>query len=253
VCVVGCRLRVPPAQVLGPQERALLLKIARCPLIPEAIRDAGHPCHQVVAVQAGADARRQVPEGWAGNLRAARIVFLSSNPAISLPAPGHPPETAEAYPAAGSADEHIAQYLGRRFEQAVVPRPFVWDGRHLQLDGQYAAKPTHFWVSMHSRAVEILGPEADPSLNYVMTEVVHCKSKGEYGVASASPTCADRYLDAIFSLTAAPIGVVAGRRAHAMLAVRFPDLPSRPTPRRGNSAASYGNSSSSGIRQAVRP
>jgi hypothetical protein len=134
------------------------------------------------------------------------------------------PETAEAYPVAGWPDEDIAQYLGRRFDQAVIPRPFARDGRHLQLDGQYAARPTHFWVSVHSRAVELLGPGADPSRNYVMTEVVHCKSSGETGVASAAPTCASRYLDKILSLTAAPVVVVVGKQAHAMLKLWFPGL-----------------------------
>jgi hypothetical protein len=218
-------MTVAAVRILGPQERALLLEIARCPLIPAAIRDAGHPCHRVAGVQPIADAGRQVPEGWAGNLRSARVVFLSSNPSISLPVPGQSPETAEAYPVASCTDEHIARYLGHRFDQAVGPKPFVRDSRHLQLDGQYAAKPTQFWVSMRRRAIELLGPDADPSRNYVMTEVVHCKSKGEDGVASAALTCASRYLDKIFYLTAAPVVIVVGMQAHAMLKARFPDLP----------------------------
>ena len=215
-------------RVLSLQERALLLEIARCPRIPAAIRDAEHPCHDVVEVQAGSGTRRQAPEGWAGNLRAARIVFLSSNPSLSMPVPGQSPETAEAYPTAGCTDEHIADYLGRRFDQAVVPRPFVREGGHLQLDGQYATRPTHFWASVHGRAAEVLGPEADPSRNYVMTEVVHCKSTGEYGVASAAPECAGRYLDTIFSLTAARVVVVVGRQVHAMLKLRLRELPEPP-------------------------
>jgi hypothetical protein len=165
-----------------------------------------------------------VPEGWAGNLRAARVVFLSSNPAISIPKSPQSPETAEAYPVASCSDEDIAQYLGRRFDQAVVPRPFARDSHHLQLNGQYAARPTHFWVSMHRRAIELLGPDADPSRNYAMTEVVHCKSSGETGVAAAAQTCAERYLDKILSLTAAQVVVIVGKQAHAMLKLQFPEL-----------------------------
>jgi hypothetical protein len=211
-------------QELSERERLLLLSIARCPLMTVAVGDSRKPCHDVVNVQRHAEASRQVPEGWAGNLRGARVVFLSSNPAISIPADTRSPETAEAYPVASCSDEDIAQYLGRRFDQAVVPRPFVRDSRHLQLDGQYAARPTHFWVSMHRRAIELLGPDADPSRNYVMTEVVHCKSSGETGVATAARTCAERYLGKILCLTAAPVVVIVGRQAHATLKLWLPEL-----------------------------
>jgi hypothetical protein len=61
-----------------------------------------------------------------------------------------------------------------------------------------------------------------------MTEVGHCKSKGEYGVASAAPECAGRYLDEIFCLTAAPVVVMVGRQAHAILKLQLPDLPEPP-------------------------
>jgi uracil-DNA glycosylase len=77
---------------------------------------------------------------------------------------------------------------------------------------------------MRRRAIELLGPSADPSRNYVMTEVVHCKSSGETGVAAAAQTCAERYLDKILSLSAAPVVVVVGKQAHAMLKLRFPEL-----------------------------
>lgn len=216
------------SQVLGEKERDLLLGIARCPLIDTAAREAGHRCHQVVATQQLAGDMRQVPEGWAGNLREARVAFLSSNPAISEPAAGQPAGTAEAYPSAGCSDEHIAEYLGRRFDQTVLPRPFVSGFRHLQADGQYAARPTAFWVQIRRRAMELLGPAADPARNYVMTEVVHCKSAMGKGVAAAAATCAGLYLDAVFRLTAAPVVVVVGLQAHVLLKSRFPALPDPP-------------------------
>lgn len=156
------------------------------------------------------------------------MVFLSSNPSISTVADGQPPGTAEAYPVAGCSDDHIADYLGRRFDPAVLPRPFVRDNHYLQLDGQYAVRPTRFWVSINKRATEILGPGADPSRNYAMTEIVHCKSTGERGVTEAAPTCTGHYLDAIFRLTAAPVVVVVGKQAHAMLKLRYQNLPEPP-------------------------
>jgi hypothetical protein len=86
-----CPVDLPALQVISDKERVLLLKIARCRLITAAARDPGHSCHQVVAAQPGAEGSRQVPEGWAGNLPGARVVFVSSNPAIGAPPDGQPP------------------------------------------------------------------------------------------------------------------------------------------------------------------
>lgn len=213
---------------LSDEEHSLLIRVARCPLIGEAMRSASHPCHEVVASQDVGEADRQVPEGWAGNLRDSRIVFISSNPSISVAPLGQPSSAAEAYPVAAWPDNKIVEYLGHRFDQTVRPHPFVRGFHHLQRDGHYAPKPTRFWLSIQQRAVELLGDEAEPSRNYVMTEVVHCKSTGETGVASAAATCAGRYLDDILSLTAAPVVVVVGKQAHIRLQQRLADLPDPP-------------------------
>lgn len=216
------------ASFLTDEERALLIRVARCPLILEALRNSGHRCRGVVTVQGDSEPDRQVPEAWAGNLADSRVVFVSSNPSISTAAPGQPPSTAEAYPVAAWPDDKIVEFLGRRFDPGVRPRPFVQNFRHLQRGGHYSPKPTRFWLSMQRRAEELLGDSADPSRNYVMTEVVHCKSTGETGVAAAAETCAQRYLDAILSLTAAPVVVVVGVQAHRRLHERLPDLPEPP-------------------------
>jgi uracil-DNA glycosylase len=157
-----------------------------------------------------------------------RVVFVSSNPGIGTVSQGQPPSTAEAYPVAAWPDDKIVEFLGRRFDQSVSPRPFARDFRHLQRDGHYSHKSTRFWLSVQRRAEELLGDEADPSRNYVMTEVVHCKSKGETGVTLAAETCARRYLDDIVSLTAAPIVVVVGKQAHLGLHEHPPHLPEPP-------------------------
>src|SRR5258708_4288359 len=119
------------ASSLADQERALLIRVARCPLIREALGDSGRPCREVVTVQDDAEGDRQVPEAWAGNLRKSRVVFVSSNPSISTAGQGQPPSTAEAYPAAAWPNDKIVEFLGRRFDQSVRPRPYVRDFRHL--------------------------------------------------------------------------------------------------------------------------
>ena len=205
------------AQVLTAEERALIIKVARCELIWRADQKDAHPCHTVVRSQGGASAYdRQIPEGWAGNLHASRLVFLSSNPSISEAGSGRPLDTVEDYPRASSTDTAIVEFLGRRFDQT-LPTPFVKNNRFLQQNGHYSQRATSFWASIQRRAEELLGPTADPSVNYVMTEVVHCKSKNEVGVSQAAETCGKRYLNDILALTNAPIVVVVGKKSHDCL------------------------------------
>jgi hypothetical protein len=218
--------RVP--SILSPEERALLLRIARCPLIPLALGNPSHRCHRVVATQTVPSDDRQVPEGWAGNLRGARIVFLSSNPSISLAGDDQPADEVEPYPAASSSDDDIAHFLGRRFDQTVTPQPFVTNSRSLLRNGRYAERVTTTWNEIRNRANELLSNEADPARNYVMTEVVHCKSRQNRGADRASDTCADLYLDEIMRLTAAPIVAVVGQVAQRYIRRRFPQLPEPP-------------------------
>jgi Family of unknown function (DUF6508) len=218
-----------PAWPLSSAERGLLLRIARCPLIAAAAKDAGHPCHRVVAAQAGAGQARQVPEGWAGNLRDARVVFVSSNPSISVAGPGQPAEAVETYPVAGDGEDYIAGFLGRRFDPSVSPRPYVKDSRSLLRNGEYGA-PTRFWAEIQRRAEELID-DADPARNYAMTEVVHCKSTRNIGAHAAARTCAGLYLHDVFALTAAPIVVVMGQVARRAITAMIPGLPAPPDTR----------------------
>ena len=214
-------------QVVTSEERALLLKIARCPLIAEALQNR-RPCTEIVSAQKVASADRQVPEGWAGNLRDARVLFLSSNPSISEAGPGQPADAVEPSPTASSADDEIVEFIGRRFDQTVTPSPWVRNDRSLLRDGRYWPRPTRFWVSIRARARELLGDAADPARNYVMTEVVHCKSKQEAGVTAAARTCAQLYLEDILRLSKAPLVAVVGKKAHASLEAWLPSLPGPP-------------------------
>ena len=217
------------SQVLTTEERAMIIKVARCDLIGKVHREGAHPCHAVVGCQSGTNEDdRQVPEAWAGNLQGSRLVFLSSNPSISEPRPGAPLESAEDFPRASATDARIIEFQGRRFDQT-LPEPFVRNGRFLQQDGHYSRKAVRFWISVQCRAEELLGPTADPTVNYVMTEVVHCKSKAEVGVSQAAETCAKRYLNEILGLTKAPIVAVVGKKSHDCLnnalGLRLPEPP----------------------------
>ncbi len=158
-------------QVVTGEERALLLRIARCPMIAEALRGA-HLCSEIVAAQQVAEADRQVPEGWAGNLRDARVVFVSSNPSISHPGPGQSADQVEPFPTASSRDDEIVEFIGRRFDQTVLPKPWVRDDRSLLRNGTYWHRPTRFWVAIRARARELVMKSGGPMIAVISRPVV---------------------------------------------------------------------------------
>ncbi|WP_285104061.1 hypothetical protein [Promicromonospora sp. MEB111] len=163
-------------------------------------------------VQEGPPERFQVPEGWAGNLAQARIVFLSSNPSISEPKEGKPPESAEAYPAAADDNDLIADFVVHRFDGCWA-RP---EGKHRRIDGGYTY--VAFWGAIRKVATDLLGYQASPAADYVMTEVVHCKSKGETGVNKALDRCSGLHMDRILADCPAAVMVVVGGKARDRVA-----------------------------------
>lgn len=186
------------------------LSVARCPLVELARDTPSHPCHQIVSLQPAAPAEWQVPEGWAGDLAEARIVFVSSNPSISTADDRNDPTQAEDYPRGSWTDEEILSFVTHRFDPrfgfATV------DGRHRCQDGSYS-KPTRYWVKIREQASWLFDREADPNHDYAMTEVVHCKSKAEVGVAKAAATCVQTHMDPIVSQSRAGLIVIVGSKA----------------------------------------
>ena len=193
---------------------ALLLEIARCPNVRLGRCHEG-PCSAIVSTQTGAaESEHQVPEPWSGSL-SAPILFISSNPSISTPCVNG---DVEAYPTVSAGDDELVAFFNGRFGDHGAP---VIDGRRHRLAGsevRYATQPTRFWTSVRARAKDLLGREPVPGVDYALTEVVHCKSTGETGVANASPACIGKYLERVLDLSEAKVLVVLG--AHAERAVR---------------------------------
>jgi hypothetical protein len=88
-------------------------------------------------------------------------------------------------------------------------------------------KPVVFCSSVRRRAIELFGREVDPGCDYVLSEVVHCKSRSEQGVREALPTCTERYLARVIAASAARIIVLLGVTARLafqdVLHVALPD------------------------------
>ena len=195
----------------------LLREISRCPIVAHCLGHPGtdHPCAEIVRSQ-GADstADHQVPEPWSGHLDRAPILFLSSNPSIS---------DEEDYPRAEWTNPEIADFFDNRFGGG--RRPWIKDGVYgLDRHGRHGRRGTQFWIAVRSRAAELTGrPTAAvvPGEDYALSEVVHCKSRAERGVASALATCVDRYLEAVVSASAARVIVCLGEFAAGAVRRRF--------------------------------
>ncbi len=192
--------------------QALALDIARCKELPLAEANSKHPCAMVVGVQEGSGAARHVPEPWAGDLERGRILFLSSNPSLSEAGDHQSGASVERYPLAEWSNERMGAFFLRRFGNE-ADSPATPEGRFRTMSGGLSARKVAFWVGVRKRAQELLRREATPEADYCMTEVVHCKSKRERGVAGASALCAALHLDRVITLSPAALIVVLGGKA----------------------------------------
>lgn len=209
--------------------RSLALSIARCDQIADACVNRKHPCHKIVTSQRELGAEyRHVPEAWAGDLVDAKILYVSSNPSISTP---RVDGTGEDYPLAGFANPEIEHpsWPERRVIEFQVDRlnqereqPFVnGKAQFLCVDGEYRGSDREngtrtsqkYWKAAMKQAEDLLGADFDLSRDMCMTEIVHCKSKGENGVAEASSMCSEKFLPSIFEQSNASLVLVGGARA----------------------------------------
>jgi hypothetical protein len=182
--------------------KELALEITRCPAFTGA--EIAGPCSKVVEWQAdqlrdaGHDESEirdamHVPEGWAGNLATARILYLSSNPSFHI---------SENYPNPTWAQTATVDFVTRRFSSE-QSRPYgALDGpiqqhmdRAIQRDGR-PGKKVNTWAELSKRTSILLERPVDEisaDRDYVMTEVVHCKSKREQGAPEAVSACTLRW------------------------------------------------------------
>ena len=183
--------------------RELLKQITGCPEV-RACRagDDGHPCFGIVDVQRATPPDMvQLPEPWSGFLDHAPLLFISSN--LSLSEDENDPTTS------WTADS-VTTYFNARFDLHKD------HANHSQSrDGQWSKHPVRFWSAAQARATELWDRPVNPGVDYALTEVVHCKSRQEAGVASAPDHCADLYLGRVVSASPAVVLVVFGRPAEA--------------------------------------
>jgi hypothetical protein len=87
-----------------------------------------------------------------------------------------------------------------------------------------------YWASIKLRAEELI-PNAVPGLDYAITELVHCKSKSEFGVPEAVDECVSRHFESAMSVAVAPIIVALGAFAWKQFLVAGVEPPKEPIER----------------------
>lgn len=185
-------------QDIQKKSRDLLLGIAGCEIAKERLDNLlqgiadDHPCTSICEYQykkiskAPEDSRSKqeftkamfhVPEPWNGNLGKAEILFVGSNPSIDLN------EDFPKFESEKWSDDEVVKFFGKRLESY---KNNYWTGIR-----KYAG----YILGVIDRVRRIEKDEQDIkrkiASRVALTEIVHCKSKGEAGVKKAAKTCFD--------------------------------------------------------------
>ncbi len=92
----------------------------------------------------------------------------------------------------------------------------------LKETGEYSKGWVKFLAAVRKRTAELLDTnsrDVRPGIDYVITEVVHCKSRNEIGVNSAANTCVNQYLQRVIAISGAAVIVPLG--AYAASHIRY--------------------------------
>lgn len=213
----------------------LALEISSCSEVSSALTDGSHPCHKVVDWQSKqwdpqvlqiTNSRMHRPEAWTGNLKSAQIVFLASNPSFN------PDERFPNWSRSWSEDQ-IIDFATRRFIQegerdyGAIDNGPNRDRTYLE-STELSDKSVAYWREIRARVAELLGKqtsEVSAHGDFVMTELVHCKSFDEIGVDESLAKCSSHYLSGIFDLSPASLIIVMGKKPAQQLIKLFPEIP----------------------------
>jgi uracil-DNA glycosylase len=184
----------------------LLVQIATCRIAKEELETSGkhQQCSKIIHVQGAASwLDFQVPEPWSGHLSSAPLLFLSSNPSISL---------TEKYPKGNWSATELGSYFENRFDGYWVKN----GNRALQVSCLEYGDAVGYWSNVRNRAKELFGRDPVAGQDYVLSEIVHCKSIGESGVRQAIRCCGGRYLAPMLRIARARLIVLVGKKTLEM-------------------------------------
>ena len=167
----------------------LILSIARCEEIETATTNEQHPCYDMVNVQTTKDFH--LPEPWNGNIEAAEVLFIGSNPNY---------DENENYPTKLWNSEDIISFFENRF--GLMPKN----------------KYSRYWKAAIEWAGLILNEESEDIIlsKIALTEIVHCKSHSDKEISRICKThCVKKWLEKVLSLFNGKYIVIVGGKAKA--------------------------------------
>jgi len=213
----------------------LALAISSCDEVCNAFKEKSHPCHKVstwqlekigkVAKVEGSIMHR--PEAWTGDLEKAKIVVLASNPSF---------DKKELFPdwSIDWSEENIIDFAVNRFgskkrKYGATDGPALKDAdKTIGKDGALSKKRVKYWKHIRNLIATILEKEENETsavTDYVMTELVHCKSEKEAGVPRALDKCAEKWFEQIMAISPARLILILGGKPAKHLAKLYPEIP----------------------------
>ena len=165
----------------------LCLDIARCNCVGK------NSCKKIYSVQKNCNPKH-VPEPWNGHLSSAKIMYVSSNPSI---------DCREYFPHNHCLDKCICDFFDNRFYNGKI----ITHQKEVSVQfWTYLIKYSN-WINdclkknppIPQKIQKNKGKHFYSDLNdfIVSTEIVHCKSKKEFGVAQCKQHCFDKWMKQI--------------------------------------------------------
>jgi len=191
----------------------LMMEIVKCGL---DCKDSAHPCHSIWESQ-GCEivGDFHLPEPWNGSIDSARLMFLGINPRYNagelFPRIGNPWWMTDGQELSSS---RITDFFTRRFSSedgyvVGVPDSAV----RVRIESASTSERVYreaggvYWKYLHMIARLVLGKDYDlgcsvtPGVDYVLTEVVHCKTIDENGVSdSCFRQCRDKWMGRVMDV-----------------------------------------------------
>jgi hypothetical protein len=213
----------------------LALEISSCSQVSEALKSQIHPCNSVVNWQASQwdkklltieNSKMHRPEAWTGDITKAKIVFVSSNPSFNK-AENFPSWESEVWP-----ESEIASFGADRFsydktrEYGATESNIIADkDRTIGFNGVLSERVPHWqWVRNFASLILKKNIVETSAINdYVMTELVHCKSPHEEGVVKALEKCRTMWFTKIMTLSPAKLIFVTGVKSGTDFANLYSD------------------------------
>jgi len=169
------------------------------------------------------------PEAWTGALDKAKIIFLASNPSFN---------PNEAFPdySPNWSEKQILDFATKRFTTTdergygAVDAPNMLEADRVILQNGKVAqgRPVPYWREVRGRVAEILNKdisEVSADHDYVMTELVHCKSFNEIGVPESLAFCNEKWMNRIFLNSPARLVIVMGKKPAEKVLEVIPGIP----------------------------